>query len=215
MFDLNPALGRQRPLRLLALGAHADDVEIGAGGTVLRLLAERPRTEVLWAVLTGDDAREAEARASADALLADAAGATLAFGGFRDGHLPHAGSALKDWAAEHLAPFQAHLVLTPGLDDRHQDHRAAADLAWQTCRGATIAEMEIPKWDGDPLRPNAYARLDDATAEAKVGHLLSHFESQMNKGWYDADTFRATLRLRGVEAGCRWAEAFTCRKLAW
>lgn len=215
MFDLDPDLGRQRPLKLLALGAHADDVEIGAGGTLLRLLAERPQTEVMWAVLTASEAREREARASADALLAGAARVTYAFGSFRDGHLPFAGSALKDWAAEHLAPFRPDLVLVPGRDDLHQDHRAAAALAWQTFRGATIAEVEIPKWDGDTLRPNAFVRLSNATVEAKVNHLMAHFPSQRSKGWYDAGTFRATLRLRGVECGARWAEAFTCRKLAW
>ena len=97
----------------------------------------------------------------------------------------------------------------------HQDHRQVAELAWQTFRGATIAEVEIPKWDGDAVRPNAFVRLDEPLAKAKVDHLLAHFPSQREKGWYDAETFRATLRLRGIEAGCRWAEAFTCRKLTW
>jgi LmbE family N-acetylglucosaminyl deacetylase len=215
VFDLAPGLGRQRPLRLCVLSAHADDAEIGAGGSLLRLLEERPRTEVLWAVLTGGGARQAEARASAAELLEGASGVRVEFGEFRDGYLPHQGGALKDWASDHLSGFGPDLVLVPGLEDRHQDHRAAAELAWQTFRGATIAEMEIPKWDGDVLRPNAFVRLTDSQAEAKVRHLLSHFSSQQAKGWYDADTFRATLRLRGIEAGCRWAEAFTCRKLAW
>lgn len=215
MFGLDPALGHDDPLRLLALGAHADDIEIGAGGTLLRLLAERPRVEVLWAVLTGDERRQAEAEASARGLLRGASGVRIVHGGFRDGHLPAQMSALKDWAGDTLAPFRPHLVLTTGLDDRHQDHRQTADLAWQTFRGVPIAEVEIPKWDGDAVRPNAFVRLSDATAQAKVDHLLAHFPSQQAKGWYDADTFRATLRLRGIEAGVRWAEAFTCRKLTW
>ncbi|MEL6616539.1 MAG: PIG-L deacetylase family protein [Bacteroidota bacterium] len=215
MFGLDPALGHDAPLRLLALGAHADDIEIGAGGTVLRLLAERPRVEVVWAVLTGGGDRRAEAEASARGLLRDAASVRIEHGGFRDGHLPAQMSVLKDWAGETLAPVRPHLVLTTGLDDRHQDHRQTADLAWQTFRGVPIAEVEIPKWDGDDIRPNAFVRLDDATAQAKVDHLLTHFPSQQGKGWYDADTFRATLRLRGIEAGTRWAEAFTCRKLTW
>lgn len=215
MFGLDPTLGHAAPLRILALGAHADDIEIGAGGTVLRLLAERPDVDVLWAVLTGDDARRVEAESSARGLLEGASGVTFAHGGFRDGHLPAQMSALKEWAGETLAPFRPHLVLTTGLEDRHQDHRQTADLAWQTFRGATIAEVEIPKWDGDTVRPNTFVRLDDATAQAKVDHLMSHFPSQQTKGWYDADTFRATLRLRGIEAGARWAEAFTCRKLTW
>ncbi|MEM6326582.1 MAG: PIG-L deacetylase family protein [Bacteroidota bacterium] len=219
MFDLAPPLGREQPLRLVCLGAHADDVEIGAGGTVLRLLRERPRTHVVWVVLTGDENRQREARTSAEALLGDAEAVRVETPGFRDGHLPWQGVDLKAWARETFADAfegeRPHLVLTTGLDDRHQDHRQTADLAWQTFRGVTIAEIEIPKWDGDAVRPNAFVRLDDATVDAKLAHLREHFATQRGKGWYDDDTFRATLRLRGVEAGCRWAEAFTCRKLTW
>lgn len=215
MFDLAPDVGRETPLSLVCLGAHADDVEIGAGGTMLRLLQERPRTQVIWAVLTGDESRQREARESAESLLASAEAVRVVTPGFRDGHLPWAGSDLKDWARETFEGVRPHLVLTTGLEDRHQDHRQTADLAWQTFRGATIAEVEIPKWDGDSVRPNAFVCLDDATVEAKLDHLARHFESQRSKGWYDADTFRATLRLRGIEAGCPWAEAFTCRKLTW
>lgn len=215
MLGLDPSLGHSAPLRLLALGAHADDIEIGAGGTVMRLLAERPRAEVVWAVLTGSAERQTEAETSARGLLRDASGVRIEHGGFRDGHLPAHLSEIKAWAGERLASFRPHLVLTTGLHDRHQDHRQTADLAWQTFRGATIAEVEIPKWDGDAVRPNAFVRLDDVTAEAKIAHLMQHFASQQQKAWYDADTFRATLRLRGIEAGTRWAEAFTCRKLVW
>ena len=215
MFDLSPELGTEAPLHLVCLGAHSDDIEIGAGGTVVRLLRERPNTHVVWAVLTGGEKRQREAASSAEALLADAASVRIETPGFRDGHLPWQGTEIKAWARETFADICPHLVLTTGLDDRHQDHRQAADLAWQTFRGATIAEVEIPKWDGDAVRPNAFVRLDDALAEAKIDHLLAHFASQRGKGWYDAETFRATLRLRGIEAGCRWAEAFTCRKLAW
>ena len=215
MFDLASSLGTSEPLHLVCLGAHADDIEIGAGGTVLRLLAERPLTHVVWAVLTGGEDRQREARESADALLAGAASVRIETPGFRDGHLPWQGSELKDWAREAFNDVPPHLVLSTGRDDCHQDHRQTADLAWQTFRGATIAEVEIPKWDGDSVRPNAFVRLDDATVEDKLAHLQTHFASQRAKGWYDPDTFRATLRLRGIEAGCRWAEAFTCRKLTW
>ncbi|MEM1056907.1 MAG: PIG-L deacetylase family protein [Bacteroidota bacterium] len=215
MFDLAPSLGVTEPLRLVCLGAHSDDVEIGAGATVRRLLRERPETHVVWAVLTGDADRQREARESATALLADAASVRIETPGFRDGHLPWQGIELKAWARETFAEADPHLVLTTGREDLHQDHRQTAELAWQTFRGASIAEMEIPKWDGDTVRPNAFVRLDDAMVEEKLDHLLTHFASQRAKGWYDAETFRATLRLRGVEAGCRWAEAFTCRKLTW
>lgn len=217
MFDLTSDLGRSanRPLRVVALGAHADDLEIGAGGTVLRLLAERPHTHVWWAVLSGSDERAAEARAAADDLLAGAAEAHVHTASFDDGLFPQRAEALRAWVRDTLQPAQPHLVLTHRLADAHQDHRAVAELSWQTFRGATIAAYEIPKWEGDLGRPNAYVALDDATVARKLDVLARHFTSQAGKGWYDRETFAGLLRLRGVEAGVRYAEAFDCAKLVW
>ena len=215
MFDLEDAQGRTEPLRVVLLGAHADDVEIGAGGTVLRLLAERPRTSVTQVVFTGSDDRAAEARAAADDLLAGALEVRVLTPGFRDGHLPYLAHDVKAWAHAALAGPTPDLVLTHRADDAHQDHRFLCDLAWQLFRGATIASYEVPKWDGDLGRPNAYVALGDGTLERKVGVLERHFPSQHGKGWYDGETFRSLARLRGVEASARYAEAFECRKLTW
>lgn len=209
------------PLHLVCLGAHADDVEIGAGGTVLRLLAERPRTHVRWIVLSGAGTdREAEARQSAAAFLTGAASATVQVEALRDGLFPQDAEALRAVlrAARDAGP--ADLVLTHRRDDAHQDHRATAGATWQTFRGgpaggSTIAAYEIPKWDGDLGRPTAYVTLPEETAERKLALLTNHFPSQVAKPWYDAETFRGILRLRGVEASARYAEAFTCTKLVW
>lgn len=216
MFALPDSLGRSEELRLLVLGAHADDAEIGAGGTVLRLLRERPRTRVMWVVATGaGTAREAEARASAGAFLAGAAGADVAVWDFRDGFLPY-DAGVKERFESDLAGFAPHVVLTHARDDRHQDHRAMSDLAWNTFRaGATIAEYEIPKWDGDLGRPNSYVRLDGETFGRKVALLMEHFPGQTAKPWFTPDTFRGLARLRGVEAGATFAEGFYCRKMIW
>lgn len=214
MFDLDPTFGTTgRPLRVVCLGAHADDIEIGAGGTVRRLLAER-RCDVTWAVLSGGGARADEARAAAAEWLGGAASSTLHLGGFRDGYFPSERAEVKDWFRATL-PAAPDLVLTHRRDDAHQDHRTLAELSGETFRGATLAAYEIPKWDGDVGRPNAYVRLSDADADAKIDALMRHFPSQHAKAWYDADTFRGLLRIRGVEAGARWAEAFTCTKLVW
>ncbi len=217
MFALPPGLGRSpdEPLRVVALGAHADDVEIGAGGTLLRLTAERLHVHVHYAVVSATTERAVETRAAADELLARAADATVLVGALPDGRLPSHADELRAWVRETLGSVRPHLVLTHRLDDAHQDHRAVAELSWQTFRGATIAAYEIPKWEGDLGRPNAYVALDDATADAKLSLLARHFPSQHGKPWYDRETFGALLRLRGVEAGVRWAEAFHCDKLVW
>ena len=215
MFGLNPGLGRDEPLRLLLLGAHADDVEIGAGGTVLRLLDERPNTEVTYAVFSGCETRGAETRAAAAALLAGAAQAYVHVLSHRDGYFPFEAADIKAFAQATLEGVRPHLVLTHRRDDVHQDHRVIADLAWQTFRGAVIAQYEIPKWDGDLDRPNAYVALGDEVMTRKLAILDEHFPSQQTKGWYDAETFRGLARVRGVEAGVRYAEAFHCAKLVW
>ena len=215
MFGLDPGLGRDRPLRLALLGAHADDVEIGAGGTVLRLLDERPHTEVTYVVFSGSDARAAETRAAAAALLAGATRADVHVRSHRDGYFPAEAADIKAFAQASLEAVRPHLVLSHRRDDAHQDHRVIADLAWQTFRGAAIAEYEIPKWDGDLDRPNSYVALDDGVLARKLAILDAHFPSQQAKGWYDAETFRGLARVRGVEAGVRYAEAFHCAKLVW
>ncbi len=219
MLGLSDELGRSpdAPLRVLALGAHADDIEIGCGGTVLRLISERPHMDVHWAVLSGGGTpREDEALASANGFLADAPQLHVSVASFRDGHFPFKGSVIKDYIEDNFKSVDPHLVLTHAREDRHQDHRLVSDLAWNTFRGkAVIAEFEIPKWDGDLGRPNAYVQLDPATAGRKVALLMEHFASQHDKPWYDAETFRGLLRLRGVAAACKYAEAFTCRKLVW
>ena len=208
MFDLAPG-----PLRLLCVGAHADDIEIGAGGTVRRLLAERD-VSVVWAVLSADGDRAEEARRSAAHWLGDAPAVVLV-GDFRDGYFPAQRAAIKDWFRTHLAPTAPDLVLTHRRDDAHQDHRTLAELTGETFRGPTLAGYEVPKWDGDLGRQTAYVTLSDAQARFKTDALMSHFASQHAKPWYDADTFRAILRLRGVEAGARWAEGFAVSKLVW
>ena len=204
-----------RSPRVLVAGAHADDAEIGAAGTIARLLSERPDTTVAWLVLAApDSARAAEARSSAARLLASAASAAIDIRDFRDGFLPFLGPAPKEALAEHAAG-KPDLILTPRRDDAHQDHRFVAEVVPQVFRRATILEYEVPKWDGDLGSANVYVPLSPDLVAAKVAHLTASFPSQAARDWFSEDTFRAVLLLRGME--CRatdgTAEAFVCRKL--
>ena len=208
-------LPRDRGPRILVASAHADDAEIGAGGTIARLVAERPDADVTWLVLAAADRdRAAEGRASAVRLLAGVARSELAFGELRDGYLPYLGSAAKDALVAHAAT-DPDLVIGPRCDDAHQDHRHLAELIPQVFRGPTVLEYEIPKWDGDLGTANLYVPLSTAEGAAKVEHVLAAFGSRHGKTWFTEDTLRAILRLRGIE--CRApdgiAEAFVCRKL--
>jgi LmbE family N-acetylglucosaminyl deacetylase len=204
-----------RPLRLLALGCHSDDIEIGAGGTVLTLLAARP-VEVCWVVLSAPGDRAAEAQGSAEAFLAGAAGSRVVLGEFRDSYFPYVGAEVKAFVEEIRDGFSPDLILTHQRADLHQDHRLVWELTWNAFRDHAILEYEIPKWDGDLGAPGVFVPLSEDVVRRKLDLLMAHFSSQRSKAWFTEDVFLGLMRLRGME--CRapsgHAEAFYSRKLA-
>ena len=214
MLPLNLDPGSGEPLRLLCLGAHCDDIEIGAGGTILRLLAER-EVDVRWHVFTSEPARALEARASAEAFLGGARRSEVSVGELPASFLPAHFADLKQSFFELRQSFTPDLILTHHLADRHQDHRMVAELTWQTYRDHTTFAYEIPKYEGDLGQPNLYVPLSREQADAKVAAILASFPSQASHSWFDADTFQAMLRLRGLEcnAASGRAEAFHAPKL--
>jgi LmbE family N-acetylglucosaminyl deacetylase len=203
------------PLRVLALGAHADDLEIGCGGLVLQLLRRDAAVHVDWCVLSATPERAAEARLAAAALLDAAATARVTVEHFTDGHFPYEGAAIKAWFEALKHRPRPDLILTHSVADRHQDHRTVADLTWNTFRDHLILEYEIPKYDGDLRTPNLYAPIDEATLERKIEILLDSFASQRARPWFEGETFRALARLRGLECASptRFAEGFHARKV--
>jgi len=206
----------RRVRRLLCLGAHSDDIEIGAGGTVMRLIAANPDIEVRWVVVgAGDSVRAQEARRSAALFTTGARGVEVSTLGFRDAYLPWQGDKVKEAFESLKASFSPDLILTHHDDDRHQDHRLVSELTWNTWRDHPVLEYEIMKWDGDLGRPNVYVPLDESLCKAKVRHLLDVYETQRSRHWFSEDTFLALMRLRGIECNSpsRYAEAFHGRKI--
>lgn len=206
--------GRER-LRVLALGAHADDIEIGCGGLLLELLAKDRPVAVDWCVLSASPERAREAEASARAFLQGAAEANVTVATFRDGFFPYDGAELKAWFETLKARPRPDLILTHTRRDRHQDHREVCQLTWNTFRDHLILEYEILKYDGDLETPNLYVPLSQALLERKIRILLEAFVTQRDKPWFDAESFRALARLRGVECASpsRFAEAFHAPKM--
>ena len=198
--------------RVLAVGCHADDIEIGCGGTLLALTQADPALHVTWVVLAAQGERAAEATASATTFLSSARDSDVQVLGFRDGFLPHEGAAVKE-QFEKLKVVEPDLVFTHGRDDLHQDHRFACELTWNTFRDHSILEYEIPKYDGDLGQPNLFVPLDESLVERKVQLVLDGYPSQRDKHWFDADVLRGVMRLRGMECAQTYAEGFTCRKL--
>lgn len=202
-------------LRLLAIGAHSDDIEIGCGGTILRLVSEGLVGSVRWVVLSATDVRETEARLGASAFLAGVSNVEVSIAGFRDGFFPYLGVAVKEFFEEQKDSFEPDLILTHRTEDLHQDHRLVGELTWNTYRNHLILEYEIPKYDGDAAAPNLYVELPEDICERKIELVRQTFQTQASREWFDPDAFRGLLRLRGMEcrSKSRFAEGFTCRKV--
>jgi LmbE family N-acetylglucosaminyl deacetylase len=215
MLDLILPSAQRRATRILCLGAHCDDIEIGCGGTLLKLLARAGRWDVTWAVFSSNPRRQRELRTSARRFLRRAANVRLLTYEFRDSYFPGEYAAVKRAfeALKELPPPD--IVFTHHRADLHQDHRLLGELTWNAFRRHLILEYEIPKYEGGLSTPNVYVQLTRAQAAGKTRALLSCYASQRAKSWFKPETFNALMRLRGVEAGpgTGWAEGFHVAKL--
>jgi LmbE family N-acetylglucosaminyl deacetylase len=199
----------------LCLGAHSDDIEIGAGATLLKLSEQLPDLEIYWMVFSAPGPRAEEATRSAGEFLSGVARKKVKIGSFRESYFPSEWPSIKDWFEEIRTEFDPDVVFTHYRDDRHQDHRILSDLAWNTFRNHLIFEYEILKYDGDLGCPNVFVPLSEQLCTRKVELLLKHFQTQSTKHWFTRDTFEAMHRIRGIECASATgrAEAFYCRKI--
>src|SRR6185436_11024311 len=184
---------------VLCLGAHADDIEIGCGGTIMKLLREHSNLNVTWVVFSARSRRKREAEQSARAFLNGNSRPTILVKDFKDSFFPSQSAAIKRFFERLKKDIQPDLVLTHFLEDRHQDHRLLAELTWNTFRNHLILEYEIPKYEGDLQQPNIYVPLSKEAAALKVALIVKHFPSQVGRSWFRAETFESLMRLRGIE----------------
>jgi len=203
-------------LRILCLGAHSDDIEIGCGGTLLRVLDEHPKAEVHWVVFSAKGVRRKEAETGARLFLKQAGARRVKLLSYRDGFFPHQGARIKG-EFERLKAARPDLIFTHCRHDLHQDHRVINELTWNTFRRHMILEYEIPKYDGDLGSPNFFVPLTEEICSRKVQNLQKAFHSQSGKHWFEDETFKAILRIRGMEssASVKYAEAFYARKMRY
>lgn len=215
MLSFLPVKPRSENLQVLCLGAHSDDIEIGCGGTILRLLDVNPHARVDWIVFGAAGKRASEAEASAAEFLSSAREKRILVKGFRDGFFPYIGADIKEFFEQLKQQVKPDIIFTHNRHDLHQDHRLLAELTWNTFRDHTILEYEIPKYDGDFGRPNLFVHLDASICRDKIDMLKRHFVSQAGKHWFDEELFMALLRIRGMESHAPddYAEAFYSSKL--
>lgn len=212
---LSKSDGQKR--RILCLGAHSDDIEIGCGGSILELLRVGRQLEFHWVVFTSGVEREREARRSADLFLKGAARKTVTVLNFRNGFFPFEGAAIKEYFEELKAETSPDIIFTHAGHDLHQDHRLINQLTWNTWRNHLILEYEIPKYDGDLGTPNFYVPFDRKICERKIKYLMTCFGTQRDKHWFTHDTFAGLMRIRGLEAVApgQFAEGFYARKMTF
>ena len=215
MIRLSLDFPRDGALKVLCLGCHSDDIEIGCGGTVLQLREQYPCCRFHWVVFSATGDREVEARRGAELFAGSDRLTAVQLQRFPDGFMPFAGAEVKS-CFEELKTVSPQVIFTHSRKDAHQDHRLIAELTWNTFRDHLILEYEIPKYDGDLGQPNVFMPLESDLVEKKVRCLLDVFQSQRSRHWFQRETFLSLARLRGMEcnAPSGYAEGFYCRKLA-
>jgi len=215
MIKLEIPSKKDQPLNILCLGAHGDDIEIGCGGTILKLLSEKQAVNVYWVVLGARGLRGKEARKSANQFLHGAQRKKIVVKGFKDSFFPYVGGEIKEYFERLKKDVSPEVIFTHFRQDLHQDHRLVSELTWNTFRDHLILEYEIIKYDGDLSAPNLFSHLSDKIAREKVKNILNLFKTQEDRGWFSEDSFLSILRLRGLESNApdKFAEAFYCRKI--
>lgn len=213
MIPLQFNKSKGKGLKILCLGAHCDDIEIGCGGTILKLIEEYAIDEIKWVVFASNETRKKEAMNCANLFLEKVEKKDIQVHAYRDAFLPYSAVEIKENFEAIKADFDPDLVFTHYRNDRHQDHRLISDLSWNTFRSHFILEYEIPKYDGDLGIPNCFCGLTSSMVELKIDHLIEAFKSQHAKHWFEPETFRSFMRIRGLESAGRYAEAFHVRKI--
>ena len=209
--------GTNRKPKILCLGAHSDDIEIGCGGSILRIIKELPLSQFRWIVFSGTKPRAQEARQSASFFLNESSSQLVEIHNYKQSYFPFIGSQIKDSFENLKTNFSPDLIFTHYSSDAHQDHKLISNLTWNTFRNNLILEYEIPKYDGDLHVPNFYIHLDKPIVEKKINLIYNTFHTQKDRAWFSKDTFKSIMRIRGVESNSdsKYAEAFHCRKICF
>jgi len=208
---------KNSPYQILCLGAHSDDIEIGCGGTLLKMLQEFHNLSIFWIVFSAVEQRKIESIQSANVLLKTAKSKDIVIHNYKEAYFPYLGDKIKNYFEKLKNIVSPDIIFTHYRNDAHQDHRLISELTWNTFRNHLILEYEIPKYDGDFGTPNFFVFLNEQLCETKINHLFFNFKTQEKKHWFDRDLFLAILRLRGIESNApeKFAEAFYCRKMVF
>jgi LmbE family N-acetylglucosaminyl deacetylase len=196
-------------VRVLAIGAHPDDIELGCGGA---LLAHRRRGDdvTMLVMTTGEQGPQASrSRMLEQEDAAAALGARLCWGEFRDGAVP-AGPAAVDALDALMRDTACHLVYTHAGRDTHQDHRATAVATLAAGRRSQrILHYEAPTTIG--FAPTLFVEMAEHV-EGKLDLLRAHMSQVLKNGLVDLEAVEAQARFRGFAGRARYAEGFEAER---
>jgi len=214
MLDLRFNWPNESP-KILCLGAHSDDIEIGCGGTILNICSQNLKSEIHWIVFSASKERKKEAISSANNFLVSIEKKNIIVHDFKENYFPYNASTIKESFDDLGRNFNPDLIFTHHRSDLHQDHKLIYDLTLNTFRNHLVLEYEIPKYDGDLGSPYIFSSLEEKILDTKIKYINENFQTQKNKPWFSDETFRALPRLRGIESRSPsgYAEAFHCRKM--
>jgi LmbE family N-acetylglucosaminyl deacetylase len=217
MLKLEFTKTKESHLTILCLGAHSDDIEIGCGGSILKLLEEEQNIDIHWIVFSSNEERANEARTSAELFLSNAKHKHIVIKNYRDAFFPYIGGEIKSYFEGLKQSVNPDLIFTHFRMDLHQDHRIISELTWNTYRNHLILEYEIIKYDGDFGNPNFFIQLNKKICQTKIDYIFQCFETQGKRSWFTEDAFHSIMRIRGVESNApdKYAEAFYCRKMVY
>lgn len=206
---------------VLALGPHTDDVELGAGGTIARLIDKGAMVHVA-AFSTAEETLPPGA--PSDTLEIECRNATAVLGVPPENvityHYPvrrlsyYRQEVLEELVAlrRKLAP---QLVLLPSQHDIHQDHQVLWAEGVRAFKNMLLLGYELP-WNHLMFSPQGFMVLERSHVERKW-QALQEYESQMElRRPYFTQAFTEGLaKVRGAMVGAEWAEAFEVVRAKW
>ncbi|WP_447007300.1 PIG-L deacetylase family protein [Saccharothrix isguenensis] len=202
-------IGREpaaRPRRVLAIGAHPDDVELGCGATLAKLVdsGHEVRALVLSGGEVGGDGARRPLEAEAGAALLGLAGSTTL--DFPDTRLADHETELVVAIERVLARFAPDIVLTHSGNDQHQDHQAVHHATLRAARRhPSILCYESPSATSD-FRPSVFVDVCDHLG-AKLAAVAVH-RDQRDKPYMDDERLTGLATFRGAQARVRHAEGY-------
>ena len=199
--------------RVLVLSPHTDDGELGAGGTIARVVEEGK--EVYYIAFSACET-SVPAGLSRDTLRKECQQSAKTMGilperitilNYQVRSFPEHRQEILEDLVRFRPQYRPDLVLVPSSHDIHQDHGV---IYWEALRTfkkeSSIWGYEHP-WNNLTFTTDIFVKLNLEHVEAKL-RVLKEYKSQADRGYMDEKRLRALICTRGAQLDVSYAEAF-------